>query len=90
MDEKKFELWLKKIANTQAEEISCSECFDRVSAFVDQELDGAPNSPEMRAVVLHLYECRACQDEYETLRELSLMDRSGRLPDLDELLKQIQ
>ena len=35
MESDRFENWLQKIYHTQDEEISCTECFDSVSRFVD-------------------------------------------------------
>ncbi len=40
MKGKRFENWLQNIYNTQDEEISCSECYNLVSRFVDLELSG--------------------------------------------------
>jgi hypothetical protein len=48
-------------------EIGCDECFDRLDAYVDRQLDGrAADSatPGMRA---HLDGCPACHEEYESL-----------------------
>src|SRR5688500_6366740 len=38
MESDRFERWLQNIYSTQDKEISCSECFDLVSGFVELEL----------------------------------------------------
>ena len=40
MDHQRFANWLKNIYETQENEISCSECFDLVSRFVEIEIAG--------------------------------------------------
>ncbi len=77
MDQSKFELWVKRILETEEEEISCSECFDLVSHYVDKELAGASADPVLRRVRQHLQQCRACREEYEILRELAQLEASG-------------
>ena len=52
-----------------AEEISCSECFDLLSAGVELELAGATWEPGLTRLGRHLGQCRVCRDEYETLRD---------------------
>ncbi len=80
MDKDTFNLWVKKILETEDEEISCSECFDFISGYVDLELAGKGNERIMRPVANHLKQCPACQQEYEVLRELARMESSGKFP----------
>jgi hypothetical protein len=75
--------WLEMVSDTQAEEISCSECLDRVSDYVDLEIAGAAETEP--ALKQHLRQCRACRDEYEVLRELARLEAEGRPPDIDDL-----
>ncbi len=72
---------------TEEQEISCSECFDRISAYAEWELIGARPDPKMKQVAIHLEQCHACQEEYEVLRKLVEMDASHQLPDLHDLLE---
>jgi len=44
----RFERWLQNIDRTEDEEISCSECFDLVSHFVEVELTGQDAAAKMR------------------------------------------
>jgi hypothetical protein len=81
----RFERWLENIQNTQAEEISCSECFDQVSRFVELELTGQDAAAKLPKLRQHLNQCPACRAEYETLRDLQDLENNGELPSLDDL-----
>jgi hypothetical protein len=85
MQRKRFEDWLKNIYETQDEEISCTECFDLVSRFVELENSGGDAAAEFPRVKQHLSQCRACRDEYETLRDLVRLEEQGDVPSLDDL-----
>lgn len=84
-----FERWLGNIFHTQDEEISCSECFDGVSQYVDLELAGADPAAEMPEVKQHLDQCPACHEEYETLRDLARLENEGGPPSSNELQDRI-
>ena len=81
----RFERWLQTIFHTQDEEISCSECFDLLSRFVDVELSGEDAAARMPALKQHLDQCPACREEYETLRDLQQLENKGELPSVDDL-----
>jgi hypothetical protein len=85
----KFERWLQTIDKTEDEELSCSECFDLVSGFVELELSGADPVAGMPKLKQHLEQCSACREEYETLRDLSRLEKEGKLPSAGELKKLI-
>jgi hypothetical protein len=82
---KRFEHWLQNIHKTQDEEISCSECFDLVSHFVEVELAGEDAVTKMPQLKQHLDQCPACREEYETLRDLARLENEGGMPSLDDL-----
>ena len=84
-----FENWLKNIYATREEEISCTECFDLTSRYVELEITGQNAAARMPELKQHLDQCRACRDEYETLRELRLLEEKGDFPSLDELRNSI-
>lgn len=84
-----FENWLKNIYATREEEISCTECFDLTSRYVELEISGQNAAARMPELKQHLDQCRACRDEYETLRELRLLEEKGDFPSLDELRNSI-
>ena len=85
MKRNRFERWLQNIAQTQEQEISCSECFDLVSHFVEVELSGADAVKKMPQLKQHLDQCPACREEYETLRDLTRLENEGKLPSSDDL-----
>lgn len=85
MKRKRLENWLKNIYETQDEEISCTECFDLVSHFVELEASGQDAAGTLPLVKQHLGQCRACRDEYEALRDLRFLEEQGGLPSLDDL-----
>ncbi len=85
MKRDRFERWLQNVYNTQDEEISCSECFDRLSHFVEVELSGTDAVAKMPKVKQHLDQCPACRAEYETLRDLQRLENEGKLPSADDL-----
>lgn len=85
MDHHRFTKWLKNIFETRENEISCSECFDQLSRFVELEISGEDPASSMPELKHHLSQCGACRDEYETLRDLRRLEESGELPSLDDL-----
>lgn len=85
MDRNRFENWLRNIYETQDEEISCTECFDLVSRFVELEISGQDAPAKMPQLKQHLNQCRACRDEYEALRDLRRLEEKGEMPSLDDL-----
>jgi hypothetical protein len=85
MKNNRFERWLQNVYNTQEEEISCSECFDLVSHFVEVELSGTDAAARMPKVKQHLDQCPACHAEYETLRDFQRLENQGKLPSVDDL-----
>ena len=85
MTSNRFQDWLQNVFHTEEEEISCSECFDAVSHFVDVELSGADAVAQMPQIKQHLDQCPACREEYETLRDLRRLEEEGGAPSLDDL-----
>lgn len=90
MDRKRLESWLKNIYETQDEEISCTECFELVSPYLELEIAGADASAKMPQVRQHLNQCPACREEYETLRDLRRLEEEGGLSSSDDLQDLIQ
>lgn len=85
MQSKRFESWLKNIYETREEEISCTECFDLVSRFVELEVSGQEAAAKLPQVKQHLGQCPACREEYETLRDLRRLEDAGGIPSSDDL-----
>jgi Zn finger protein HypA/HybF involved in hydrogenase expression len=85
MNRDRFESWLRNIFETQDEEISCTECFDLVSRFVELEVSGQDAATKMPQLKQHLDQCPACRSEYETLRDLRRQEEQGGMPSRDDL-----
>jgi hypothetical protein len=85
MKSDRFESWLQNIYHTQDEEISCTECFDLVSHFVELEMSGEDPAVKMPQLKQHLNQCSACREEYETLRDLRRFEDEGGALSLDDL-----
>jgi hypothetical protein len=70
---------VKRLLGPADHELLCDECFEKIDEYVELELRGGDAAdaaiPGMRP---HLDGCRACHEEYRSLRELV---RSGRQPD---------
>jgi anti-sigma factor RsiW len=85
MKKYRYTNWVRNILNTQEEEISCSECFDRISHYVEVELSGEDASAQMPELKQHLSQCPACREEYETLRDLQRFENEGNAPSASDL-----
>lgn len=81
----RFENWLKNIYKTRDEEISCTECFELASPYVELEISGQDAAARMPEVKQHIHQCSACRDEYETLRDLRRLEEQGDVPSLEDL-----
>ena len=90
MNRERFDAWLRNIYETQDVEISCTECFDLVSRFVELETSGQDAVVELPQVKQHLDQCRACRDEYEILRDLARFENEGGPPSVDDLRSSIR
>ena len=82
MNSKSF---LQNIQNTRDDEISCSECFDLSSQFVELELTIGDQESKMPQLRHHLNQCSACREEYETLRDLVRLENESEMLSVDEL-----
>jgi predicted anti-sigma-YlaC factor YlaD len=81
MDSRLLDL-IRKIAQTQDEEINCSECLDLISRFVDLDLAGENAGQRLPQVELHLQQCQVCLEEYRLLRDLARKYAAGDFLDL--------
>jgi hypothetical protein len=86
MNQDRFYAWLRNIQDTREVEISCTECFDLTSRFVELETSGRDAAAELPQVKNHFDQCRACREEYETLRDLVNLEDQDDAPSLDDLL----
>jgi hypothetical protein len=90
MKSTKLSRWLKLIQMTQPEEISCSECFEHVSTFVELEVTGEEAPRLMPQLKQHIDQCQVCREEYELLRDLAQAEAEGRPPEVEDLKQRIQ
>jgi hypothetical protein len=86
MNHDRFYAWLRNILDTREVEISCTECFDLTSRFVESETSGRDAEAELSQVKHHFDQCQACREEYETLRDLVNLENQDNAPSLDDLL----
>ena len=85
MKRERFEAWLRNIYRTEEVEISCTECFDLISSFVEVERSGTDVPAEWSPIEQHLDQCQACRDEYESLVALRDVEEKSGLPSLKDL-----
>jgi len=65
-----LEGWVGQILATEDHELSCSECFDSLSVYVERELAQIEPDARMLQLEQHLGQCLVCREEYEMLRAL--------------------
>jgi uncharacterized protein YuzB (UPF0349 family) len=51
-------------------EIGCDECFERLDAYVEQEVAGHDAEALVRGMRAHLAGCPACDEEHASLHAL--------------------
>jgi hypothetical protein len=76
---------LQRLADTENDEMSCTDCFDLVSWYVELEVAGTPGGPAMTRLQQHFRQCGVCREEYEILRDLTRSEAEGRAPSVDDL-----
>jgi hypothetical protein len=69
VDPRVIERLLRDVSETEAEEISCSECFDLLAPAVELDLGGSTSAPVLLRLAHHLRHCAVCREEYEALRD---------------------
>ncbi len=85
----KFNRFVNRIRNTQDVEISCSECLDQVSNYVDLELTGKNAVGQLPQVKQHLDQCSVCSEEYQLLHNLARLEAEDHLPSIESLSKKL-
>lgn len=88
--ESKLSRLVKRIRESQPEEIDCSACLDHISAYVDLELEKGSAVEQLPLVKQHLDQCSVCYEEYQLLRELALMEKKGDTPTAKSLIDQLK
>ena len=85
MTEDRLDELLRRIADTEDEELSCSDCFDLISGYVELEVGGRDPAGSLPRLGQHLRQCGVCREEYETLRDLARLDAGGHPPSIEDL-----
>jgi hypothetical protein len=70
MDKPRNDDTLKRLLGPAEPELLCDECFEKIDAYVELELQGAPADDRIPGMRAHLEGCPACHEDYESLREL--------------------
>jgi hypothetical protein len=78
MDKRMDENTVKRLLGPAEPELLCDECFEKLDEYVDLELDGAPADDRIPGMRAHLEGCPACQEDYDSLRELVRGDERSR------------
>jgi hypothetical protein len=89
--DKRLNRLLAHVYGTDGTEIDCEEFQVLLPAYVESELNFAPQTlpaEAEKAIHAHLDHCPDCRDEYEGLREVLLLDSDGALPTIEEALMQ--
>ena len=71
---------LRLISGTREQELSCTECFDRLSGYVDREVGAGDAARAMPELAHHLQQCGVCHEEYEVLCDLVRADAARAAP----------
>ncbi len=75
-----FRKLIRRIYNTQDEELDCDALLECLPQYVDLEVAGEDvDFPEVNQ---HLAQCDACQDMYLTLREAASLESQEAVPEL--------
>ena len=70
MNDQPIDDTIKKLLGPSGHEILCGECFDKLDAYVELELEGGSADERIPGMRAHLEGCPACHEEYESLRAL--------------------
>ena len=68
---------MKRVLGPAEPELICDECFERLDEYVELELKGARADELIPGLRAHLQGCRACHEDYESLRELVRSDEAN-------------
>jgi hypothetical protein len=77
--------FIVRVKDTRDSEISCSECLDLVSQFVNLEISGNNATELLPGLKQHLDQCLICYEEYQLIHQLAEMEAQEQLPTNEEL-----
>jgi predicted anti-sigma-YlaC factor YlaD len=70
MDKRTDDDTLKRLLGPAEPELLCDECFEKLDAYVELELQGTQADDRIPGMRAHLEGCPACREDYDSLREL--------------------
>ena len=65
---------IERLLGPAEPELLCDECFEQLDVYVELELQGRAADERIPGMRPHLNGCPACQEEYDSLRELVRAD----------------
>ena len=75
--QRKAEFLLQMIQATKEDELTCGDCLERLSEFVEYMLKNLQLDQALKEVEEHLATCGDCREEYEMIRTaVEAIDRS--------------
>jgi hypothetical protein len=80
-----YKNWIRRMLETQEEEISCTRCLDLVSQYVDLELAGREPETILPQLKHHLDQCQVCREEHQILHDLARLEAEWKLPPIQDL-----
>jgi hypothetical protein len=69
---------IERLLGPTGHELSCDQCFELLDEYVELEVVGADADARLPGLRTHLDGCRACKEDYESLRALIVAERPGR------------
>ena len=77
---------IQRIYATTEQEIDCAQTRDLLAAYVDAQVSDAGINSRYEDLRLHLNQCPDCSELYESLLQVSQLQRSSKLPSAGDLL----
>ena len=75
MNDPRIDPALDRLLGPAAPESSCDECFERLDAYVERELQSGDAEQAMPELAAHLRGCAACAEDHQSLRALAREER---------------
>lgn len=78
-----------RVKDTRDSEISCSECLEQVSQYVNLEISGTNATEKMPELKQHLDQCLVCFEEYQLIHQLAELEAQNQPPTNGELINKL-
>lgn len=80
---------IQRIYATAEKEIDCDQTRELLAAYVDAQVTDKRIESRFDDLRLHLDQCPDCSELYDSLLEVSQLQRSGKLPPAGELFTRL-